>query len=78
MNKAMQKSIVTTREKCLPIGATGNEFVLATAVASPIVIRLWASVLFVAGMIDYLLESDLGGHKYQIVAIVSVGISIEE
>ena len=59
---------------------TGNEFVnvalLATAVASPVVICLWASVLFVAGMIDYLIETDLGGLKYQIFAAIPVGFGV--
>ena len=58
----------------------GNEFVnvalLATAVASPVVICLWASVLFVAGMIDYILESDLGGLRYRIFAAVPVGFGV--
>ena len=59
---------------------TGNEFVnvplLATAVASPVVICLWASILFVAGMIDYILESDLGGLRYRIFAAVPVGFGV--
>lgn len=58
----------------------GNKFfnvaLLATAVASPVVICLWASVLFVAGMIDYILESDLGGLMYRIFAAIPVGFGV--
>ncbi|CAA7264013.1 unnamed protein product [Cyclocybe aegerita] len=58
----------------------GNDFfnvtLLATAVASPVVICLWAAVLFVAGMVDYILESDLGGCKYRIFAALPVCFGI--
>ena len=58
----------------------GSEFVnialLATSIASPVVICLWASVLFVAGMIDYILESDLGGLRYHIFAAVPLGFGV--
>jgi hypothetical protein len=53
-----------------------NVALLATAVASPVVICLWASVLFVVGMIDYILESDLGGLRYRIFAAVPVGFGV--
>lgn len=53
-----------------------NVALLATAVASPVVICLWASVLFVAGMINYILESDLGGLRYRIFAAVPVGFGV--
>ena len=53
-----------------------NVALLAAAVASPVVICLWASVLFVAGMIDYILESDLGGLRYRIFAAVPLGFGV--
>ena len=59
---------------------SGHEFVnvalLATAVASPVVICLWASVLFVVGMIDYILESELGGLRYRIFAALPLGLGV--
>ncbi|KAJ3507311.1 hypothetical protein NLJ89_g6372 [Agrocybe chaxingu] len=49
---------------------------LSVSVASPVVICLWAAVLFVAGMVDYILESDLGGLRYRIFAAVPVCFGI--
>ena len=58
----------------------GNEFfnvaLLATAIASPVVICLWAAVLFIAGMVDYIIEGDLGGFGYRVCAAVPVCFGI--
>ncbi|KAF4612916.1 hypothetical protein D9613_010724 [Agrocybe pediades] len=49
---------------------------LATAVASPVVILLWATILFVLGMFDYIAKSDLGGLKYRLIAGIPLGIGV--
>jgi hypothetical protein len=48
--------------------------VLGTAVASPIIITLWVAVLFGIGVADYLIEKDLHGHKYSIIAGVPIAL----
>ena len=74
------KAFSTTDEDVRIIAEHGNEYfnvaLLATAVASPVVICLWAVVLFIAGMVDYIIESDLGGLRYRIFAAVPVCFGI--
>src|ERR1700730_5630826 len=48
--------------------------VLGTAIASPVVITLWVAVLFGVGVADYLIEKDLHGHKYNILAGVPIAL----
>ncbi|KAF8161527.1 hypothetical protein B0H34DRAFT_841030 [Crassisporium funariophilum] len=45
-----------------------NITLLASAIASPVVIALWAELLFVTGMVDYIIESDLQGLRYKVFA----------
>jgi hypothetical protein len=49
---------------------------LATIVASPVVITLWSSILFTVGIIDYIIETPLGGVWYKFVAFAPVAIGI--
>jgi len=48
--------------------------VLGTAIASPVVITLWVAVLFGVGVVDFLIEKDLHGHKYTIIAGVPIAL----
>jgi len=58
----------------------GNIFIqatlLATAVASPVVILLWATILFVLGMFDYIAGSNLGSLKYKLIAGIPLGMGV--
>ena len=47
--------------------------ILAAGLASPVVIAFWSSMLFVAGIIDYIIETDM---KYPFVAVIPVGTGI--
>jgi len=53
-----------------------NTTLLANSVASPVVIALWASILFVAGVIDYIIQADLNGARYKIFAAIPVGFGV--
>jgi hypothetical protein len=74
------RAFSTTDEDVGFIVEQGNQFfsvaLLATAIASPVVICLWAAVLFIVGMVDYIVESDLGGFRYRIFAAVPVCFGI--
>ncbi|KAF9524779.1 hypothetical protein CPB83DRAFT_595015 [Crepidotus variabilis] len=74
------KAFSMTDEDIGFIVTNGNEIfnttLLAAAIASPVIICLWAAVLFIAGMIDYIIESDLGGVKYRVFAAIPVGFGI--
>jgi hypothetical protein len=74
------RAFSVTDEDIAFIVENGNEFInvalIAAAVASPIIICLWAAVLFVAGMVDYIIEGDLGGIRYRIFAAVPVCFGI--
>src|SRR5215212_6740928 len=39
---------------------------LANALAGPVVIALWSSVLFLIGITDYIIETNLYGFRYQV------------
>lgn len=49
---------------------------LAVAAASPVIITLWASVLFATGIVDYAIQADLGGRRYKVLALTPVCIGI--
>lgn len=74
------RAFSVTDEDMAFIVENGNEIfnvaLIATAVASPVVICLWAAILFVAGMVDYIIESDLGGLRYRMFAAVPVCFGI--
>lgn len=53
-----------------------NNTILAGIVASPVIITLWSSVLFVIGIIDYIIETNMGNVKYTIIGILPVVIGI--
>jgi len=50
--------------------------VLAIALASPVVIVLWSSVLFLIGVVDYVVEIPFGGSKYKVLALIPVGFGL--
>ena len=61
----------------------GNEFnvntaLLATAVASPVIMALWSSILFIVGIVDYVVEVSLGGGGavWKVIALVPIGFGI--
>lgn len=58
----------------------GNQYInsalLANAVASPVIIVLWASVLFIAGVIDYVVETEFHGTLYKILAATPVALGL--
>jgi hypothetical protein len=47
-----------------------NKALLAAALASPVIITLWASVLFGIGIVDYMIQTDLGGPIYRVLAFL--------
>jgi len=49
---------------------------LAIAIASPVIIALWSSILFAGGIFDYVLHADLGGPKYKALALVPLCIGV--
>jgi hypothetical protein len=49
---------------------------LAVAMITPIVGSCWAAILFAIGIFDYVIETDLGGWKYRVVAFVPVGAAL--
>jgi hypothetical protein len=53
-----------------------NTAMLAAAAASPVIIALWSSILFTIGIIDYIIETPLGGVQYKIFALVPVGFGV--
>ena len=58
----------------------GNSYfdasLLAALVASPLIIALWAAILFLAGIIDYIIEMPLGGLRYKIFALIPIGLGV--
>jgi hypothetical protein len=49
---------------------------LAAAVASPVIMTLWASLLFTIGTVDYIIETPLGGTPYRVFALVPIGFGV--
>ena len=49
---------------------------LAVAMITPIVASCWAAILFAIGIFDYIIETDLGGRRYRVVAFVPVGAGL--
>ena len=50
--------------------------VLATAAASSVIIALCVFILFSAGIIDYIIESPLGGARCMAIALVPLGFGV--
>jgi hypothetical protein len=71
------KAFAITDEDMGELVKGGNQYVnialLATVVASPVIITLWSSILFAAGIIDYIIESPLGEAHYKVFALVPIG-----
>ena len=49
-----------------------NLALLATTIASPVVICLGAAVLFIAGMVDYIIKCDLGVWRFLYALVLSL------
>ena len=58
----------------------GNPYIkttlLAIAIASPVVIALWASLLFIAGVIDYIVQAEFAGIQYRVFTAIPVGFGV--
>jgi hypothetical protein len=65
-----------TDEDMARIVEEGNHYIntalLASAIASPAIMALWSLVLFLIGIIDYIVEIPLCGGRYRIFALVPV------
>jgi hypothetical protein len=74
------KAFTITDEDMGELVRDGNHYInvalLATAVASPVIITLWSSILFAAGIIDYIIETPLGGAGYKAFGLVPVGFGV--
>lgn len=49
---------------------------LAVAMITPIVASCWAAILFAIGIFDYVVESDMGGWRYRVIAFIPVGAGL--
>jgi hypothetical protein len=49
-----------------------NAALLATAIASPVIFALWSSILFVVGVVDYIIENPRGGPQFMILSLIPV------
>jgi hypothetical protein len=49
---------------------------LAVAMVTPIITFCWAAILFTIGIFDYIIETDLGGWRYRVVAFIPVGMGL--
>lgn len=45
---------------------------LAIAMITPTVALSWSGILFIIGIFDYIVESDMGGGRYRVIAFVPV------
>jgi hypothetical protein len=45
---------------------------LAVAIASPSIMAIWSSLLFIIGVTDYIIEIPLGGAQYKLFALVPI------
>jgi hypothetical protein len=53
-----------------------NTALLAAAVASPVIMTLWSAILFIIGTIDYVIETQLGGTQYTLLALIPIGLGL--
>jgi hypothetical protein len=53
-----------------------NSTLLAAAIASPVIITLWSAILFTVGIIDYIIETPLGGVQYTSFALIPIGFGV--
>jgi len=53
-----------------------NTALLSAAVASPVIITLWAAILFTVGIIDYVIETPIGGTRYTMFALIPIGFGV--
>lgn len=51
-----------------------NTAVLATAIASPVIMALWSSVLFTIGIVDYIIQIPIGGGgaMWKVIALIPI------
>jgi len=53
-----------------------NSTLLAAAIASPVIMTLWSAILFTVGIIDYIIETPLGGIQYTLFALIPIGFGV--
>jgi hypothetical protein len=53
-----------------------NSTLLAAAIASPVIMTLWSAILFTVGIIDYIIETPLGGLQYTLFALIPIGFGV--
>lgn len=74
------KAFSFTDDEIRKVVQQGNRYVstalLAAGVASPVIIALWASILFALGMFDYMIRSEIGGKKYRVMALLPLGFGV--
>jgi len=49
---------------------------LSAAVASPVIMTLWAAILFTTGIIDYIIETPFGGTRYVLITLIPIGFGV--
>lgn len=49
---------------------------LAAAVASPVIMTLWSTILFTVGTVDYIIQTPLGGTRYTLFALIPIGFGV--
>ena len=74
------KAFNITDEDMKTLVQDGNPYIktslLAIAIASPVVIALWASLLFIAGVIDYIVQAEFSGNQYRVFTAIPVGFGV--
>jgi len=50
--------------------------ILALALATPVIMALWAAIFFMVGIVDYAVEAQLGGALYWVCALVPMGLGV--
>lgn len=70
------KALGISNADMMTVVQDGNQIisleVLAAASASPVILALWSSMLFLIDAMDYIMEVNLDGIKYRVIAFVPV------
>ncbi|KIM72823.1 hypothetical protein PILCRDRAFT_15751 [Piloderma croceum F 1598] len=57
--------------------ATSHNHAYHAAIASPVIMTLWLAILFTVGIIDYIIETPLGGLQYTLkFALIPIGFGV--
>jgi hypothetical protein len=74
------KAFSITDEDMKALVQDGNQYInsalLANAVTSPVVIVLWASILFMIGVVDYVVKTTFHGPSYKIFAAIPIAFGL--